>query len=52
MYVHVHCAYATAIVSWYVAYAQFAAAASRICEGALAVHGPLQPEVTAAWLWG
>jgi len=35
-----------------VAYTEFAAATSRICEGALAVNGPLQPEVTAAWLWG
>jgi len=38
-------AYALIIVSRYVAYAEFAAAASRICEGALAVNDP-QPEVT------
>jgi len=40
------------IVSWYVAYAEFAAAVSRICDDALAVNGPIQPEVTAVWLWG
>jgi len=33
-----------------VAYAEFAAATSRICEGALAVNGTLQSEVTAAYL--
>jgi len=47
---HVYFAYAIIIVSWYVAYVEFAAATSRICKGALAVNGPLQPEVTATRL--